>query len=243
MINTIRALSLTAIVALPIATAFPAGDQTASSRARFKTDGNALRQMAIASPSPRYPQTSLAKKVTGVVVAAVLFSESGENASVVIRQAPDAAIGGAVRDALLQWKLRPVAVPVESTLAFYFQLKGREGVVLSPGEMRAVISPEAKHVKREDEPPLKHITAAEYRALSTQPATVLLDTRDRETFAEGHEKGAVNIPFNELLLRAPAELPVSRHVVIDCRDPLELCAMGVHFLASNGFARISILRR
>jgi hypothetical protein len=32
------------------------------------------------------------------------------------------------------------------------------------------------------------------------------DIRDRETFGEGHEKGAVNIPFEEVLLRGPAEL-------------------------------------
>ena len=109
--------------------------------------------------------------------------------------------------------------------------------------MRAVTNPGAKNVKREDEPPVKHITDAEFRALSTQSSTLLLDIRDRETFGEGHEKGAVNIPFEELLLRGPAELPVSRHIVIDCRDPLDFCAMAVHWLASNGFGQVSILRR
>jgi len=68
-------------------------------------------------------------------------------------------------------------------------MKGRDGVVLNPAEMRAVISPGAKNVKREDEPPLKQITDAEFRALSTQSSTLLLDIRDRETFGEGHEKG------------------------------------------------------
>lgn len=81
------------------------------------------------------------------------------------------------------------------------------------------------------------------RALSTQSSTLLLDIRDRQTFGEGHEKGAVNIPFEEVLLRGPAELPVSRHIVIDCRDPLDLGAMAVHWLASNGFGQVSILRR
>jgi rhodanese-related sulfurtransferase len=122
-------------------------------------------------------------------------------------------------------------------------MKGRDGVVLNPAEMRAVISPGAKNVKREDEPPVKQITDPEFRALSTQSSTLLLDIRDRETFGEGHEKGAVNIPLMEVLTRGPAELPVSWHIVIDCRDPLDVCAMAVHLLVSNGFGQVSILRR
>jgi rhodanese-related sulfurtransferase len=72
---------------------------------------------------------------------------------------------------------------------------------------------------------------------------LLLDIRDREAFGEGHEKGALNIPMDELLSRGPAEIGASRHVVIDCRDPLDFCAIAVHFLASSGFNQVSILRR
>lgn len=216
--------------------------QSVPSGARIGTSDAHLRQWAIASPPPRYPRASLAKRVTGVVVVTALFTEKGAPRAVDIIQSPDAETGRSVREALLLWKLKPMPVPVEATLAFYFQMKGQTGVVLNPVEMRALISPGAKNVKREDEPPVKHITEAEYHALSTQ-GTLLLDIRDRETFAEGHEKGAVNIPLREVLLRAPAELPVSRHVVIDCGEPLDSCAMAVHWLASNGFERVSILRR
>lgn len=210
---------------------------------RFTTSDAHLRELAISSPPPIYPRASLAKRVTGVVVAAVLFDQKGAPAAVDIVQSPDAETGRAVRDALMQWKLRPLASSADAILAFYFHMKGQTGVVLTPAEMREVISPGAKRVKREDEPPLKQITEAELRALSTQSSTLLLDVRDRQTFGEGHEKGAVNIPFRELLLRGPAELPVARHIVIDCRDPMELCAMGVHWLVSNGFGQVSILRR
>ena len=220
------------------------GEQTVPSPRRFTTGDAGLRELAITSPPPEYPRASLAKRVTGVVVAAVSFDEKGSTAAVEIIQSPDAETGRAVRDALMQWKIRPMAgLVANATLAFYFHMKGSTGAVLTPAEMRAVISPGAKDVKRADEPPVKHITDAEFRALSTQPSTLLLDIRDRETFGEGHEKGAVNIPFEEVLLRGPAELPVSRHIVIDCRDPLELCAMSVHWLASNGFGQVSILRR
>jgi len=127
--------------------------------------------------------------------------------------------------------------------SFISGCQGPRGVVLSPVEMREVTNPGAKNVKREDEPPAKHITDADFRALSTRSNTLLLDIRDRETFGEGRDKGAVNIPFEEVLTRGPAELPVSRHIVIDCRDPLEFCAMAVHWLASSGFGQVSILRR
>jgi hypothetical protein len=44
-------------------------------------------------------------------------------------------------------------------------------------------------------------------------------------------------------VRGTAELPVSRHIVIDCRDPLDFCALAVHWFASSGFSQVSILRR
>jgi TonB family protein len=218
--------------------------QTVAPTRRFTTGDKQIRELAITSPPPVYPRASLAKRVAGVVVAAVLFDATGATEAVEILQSPDAETGRAVRDAIMQWKIRPMmGMAGRGTLAFYFHLKGRDGVVLSPAEMRALTNPGANDVKREDEPPVKHITDAEFRALSRRSRTLLLDIRDRETFGEGHEKGALNIPFEEVLMRGPAELRVSRHVVIDCRDPLELCAMAVHWLASSGFGQVSILRR
>lgn len=219
-------------------------EQTPSSVERFKTGDKQLRELAITSPTPEYPRTSLTKRVTGVAVAAVLFDQKGAAEAVEIVQSPDAETGRAVRDAVMQWKIRPImGMAARGTLAFYFHLKGRDGVVLSPAEMRELTNPGAKTVKREDEPPVKHITAPEFRTLSTQSSTLLLDIRDRETFDEGHEKGAVNIPFEEVLMRGPAELPASRHIVIDCRDPADVCAMSVHWLVSEGFGHVSILGR
>jgi rhodanese-related sulfurtransferase len=247
MKTTMCALWLAVSVAIPstLTHALSAtNQQTVASTRRFKTGDKQLREMAITSPAPEYPRTSLTKRVTGVVVAAVLFDEKGATEAVEIVQSPDAETGHAVRDAVMQWKIRPMmSMAGRGTLAFYFHMKGRDGVVLSPEEMRALTNPNAKKVKREDEPPVKHITAAEFRALSTHSNTLLLDIRDRETFGDGHEKGAVNIPFEEVLMRGPAELLVSRHIVIDCRDPLEMCAMSVHWLVSEGFAQVSILRR
>jgi TonB family protein len=247
MTRTMCALWLAASVVIPgtLTHALSAmGEQTGPPPGQFvQTNDKQLREWAIASPAPEYPRASLSNRVTGVVVAAVLFSEKGATDAVDIVQSPDAETGRAVRDAVMRWKIRPIALAARATLVFYFHLKGRDGVVLSPAEMRLVTNPDAKSVKREDEPPAKHITDAEFRALSTRSGTLLLDIRDRETFGEGHENGAVNIPLMELLPRGPAELPVSRHIVIDCRDPPDFCAVAVHFLASSGFGQVSILRR
>ena len=219
------------------------GEQEVRAR-RFSAHDKQFRELAITSPTPVYPRVSLANKVGGVVVAAIRTTPAGATEAVAILQSPDAEIGRAVRDALLQWTFKPqLGMGGEGRVVFYFHLAGGKGVVLSPAEMREVTSPGAKNVKREDEPPAKHITEEDFRALSTHPSTLLLDIRDRETFGEGHEKSAVNIPFDELLTRGPAEIPASRHVVIDCRDPLDYCAMAVHWLASAGVSQLSILRR
>ena len=126
---------------------------------------------------------------------------------------------------------------------FYFHVNGARGVVLSPAEMREVTNPGVKNVEGAREPAAKPMTATEFKALSSRPGPVLLDIRDRETFAEGHDNGAVNIPLDEMLARAPAELPASRQIVIDCRDAPAACGVGAHFLTSSGFTKVSILSR
>ena len=226
----------------------PAAEQKVDAGRRFKTGDPQLRELATVSPAPAYPPASLAKKVTGVVVAGIRFDPKGATEAVDVVQSPDADTGRAVHDTLMRWAFRPTTgMPGEGILFFYFHMKGRDGVVLSPAQMRDVINPGAKptHTRPEQEPPPKLITEAEFRKVSTLSSTLLLDIRDRETFAEGHEKGAVNIPFwsGEILARAPAELPMTRHVVIDCRDPLDLCALAVHQLTSEGFSQVSVLRR
>jgi rhodanese-related sulfurtransferase len=44
----------------------------------------------------------------------------------------------------------------------------------------------------------------------------VLDVREREDFKRGHRAGAVNIPRDELAIRAYIELERARPVVIDC---------------------------
>ena len=142
MTKTMCALWLAAGVVIPgtpTHTLSATGEQTVPSPRQFiKTSDKQLREWAITSPPPEYPRTSLAKRVTGVVVAAVLFNEKGTTEAVDIIQSPDAETGSAVRDAVMQWKIKPImaGLVAKATLAFYFHMKGRDGVVLNPAEMR-----------------------------------------------------------------------------------------------------------
>jgi TonB family protein len=230
--------SLTVMHTLPATTI-----ERSLQRGRVRTNDESLRKLAIVSPAPTYPSGSLAKKAAGVVVAAILIDPKGTTQAVEILQSVDAEIGRAVHDALMQWTFRPLEREAEGIVVFYFHIKGQAGVVSSPAEMREVTNPAAKNVKREDETPAKPISEAELRTISTKPGPLLLDIRDRETFAERHEKGALNIPLKELLARGPAEIQASRHVVIDCLDAPDFCSVAAHFLTSSGFKQVSILRR
>lgn len=72
----------------------------------------------------------------------------------------------------------------------------------------------------------------------------LVDTRDRVQFAKEHSPAAVNIPDDELEVRAAAELRQSLAVFIDCRyaDPAECRLAGLR-LGRQGFSTItSVLR-
>jgi phage shock protein E len=61
---------------------------------------------------------------------------------------------------------------------------------------------------------------------------VLLDVRTREEFAEGHVKGALNIPVQELGARL-GELPAHAKVVVYCRSGGR-SAMAKQLLSSRG---------
>src|SRR5882672_10231670 len=90
-----------------------------------KLDDSGLRQLAVVAPTPRYPPTSLANSVSGVVVASVTLEVNGQMRNVEILESPDAATGRAVRDAVRGWVFRPLGVPSRATvitgnLIFYF---------------------------------------------------------------------------------------------------------------------------
>jgi rhodanese-related sulfurtransferase len=68
----------------------------------------------------------------------------------------------------------------------------------------------------------------------------VLDTRERGAFAIGHKAGAKNIPLDELLVRAPNELPVDQMIVIHSNDPSE-ADLAYSILDTQGFAHVFVL--
>ncbi len=97
---------------------------------------SSIRRVATKKPMPLYPAESVAKKSTGVAVAAIASGVDGRVASVTVLEAPDDAIAAAIRDALLNWEIPPTSVMgrseqygVRGKITFYFQItNGRSRV-------------------------------------------------------------------------------------------------------------------
>lgn len=204
-----------------------------------------LRVMATAAPLPVYPRESLAAKVAGVAVAAVRFDVDGRAQSVEILEAPDEHTAAAVREAVSRWTVpgvkvndRPEAVSVRGKLTFYFQLRDGKGRVVNPDDMpgAAPRSPRPAMPPPTSGPPavplagpparptsmsgshgedLDTITVTDFKKESER-AHVVLDIGERDAFKRGHWPGAINIPFDELAVRAGIELPRDSRIVIDC---------------------------
>ena len=91
------------------------------------------------------------------------------------------------------------------------------------------------------------------RSLAADSSTPIVDTRPREEFSKQHIKGSLNIPIDELEMRAPHEIPASRTLLIYCNYLAE-CARGskdqgtqtsctatLKFLKDLGFREIKII--
>jgi rhodanese-related sulfurtransferase len=83
-------------------------------------------------------------------------------------------------------------------------------------------------------------TEFERRALLS--STVILDPRERDAFRRGHRDGAINIPGDELPVRARIELPLDKAVIVDCSHADEIsCIIGATRLSDARF-QVSVFR-
>lgn len=141
-------------------------------------------------------------------------------------------------------------------MTFYFQIRNGKGMVLNPDQMpgnEGIFTPpptrpvavngaapvvrtmghDAVGVEEIDEDALRHLLEDE--------STILIDVRDRESFAASARPRAVNIPRDELLVRAGAELSRSAQIVIDCSQESTIgCRHGASYLRQRGFEKVSI---
>lgn len=237
-----------AVSALYVDAVWPLAAQAGQRSPQFRRmllDDKGLRRQATHAPAPSYPAASLTKKVSGVAVATVTTDANGTTERVEILEAPDEAIGQAVRAAAAKWTYKPAGLPLTGTLIFYFHIREGRGVVSSPDEMK-VLKGQAPTTAKEEEAPVKEIAETELARLESQVRPVILDIRDRQLYQQSHRAGAVSIPLRELLTRAGAELPRSRPIVIDCFADLyasNACRVAGHFLTSSGFTQVLVLRR
>jgi rhodanese-related sulfurtransferase len=221
---------------------------------------DSLRRMAVTAPMPEYPRASLQDKSAGVAVAAVAFGADGQTRTVTVLEAPDPHIADAVKEAVMRWTWKPVTVMgrAESfgghaTLTFYFRIAGGQGQVVNPDLPPAPkpapsagappATPAVQHGGHHGGP-VTEITDAELKKLTGAAAPVILDIGERDAFRRGHRDGAINIPANELTVRARMELDPKKRHVIDCtRDERPRCNMALEILKRKGFSQLSVLVR
>lgn len=203
-----------------------------------------FRGIATAAPVPTYPATSLARKITGVAVVAILLDRDGHLQNVNVLQAADEAIGQSVRDALMQWRFRPIGVPMKGKLFFYFTIKNGTGSVASPEQIKPAIAHDQNSATKQSEDAVNQITDAQLEVMRKTAKPNILDIRDRASYQKEHRSGAVNIPFDEVWPRASIELPVAP-IVVDCypQQSSSMCRAAAQILSYSGFDKISVLAR
>ena len=180
-----------------------------------------------------------------------------------VLEAPYPLLSAAVRDALVRWTFQPVdimgsAYKRTARLTFYFRIENGAGKVLNPEEMPGARWPRKPDPQKTETQPtaapilmgapessIRFINENEFKLELSSLRPVILDIRERDAFRHGHLEGAVNIPFAELQVRAPIELPQARPLVVDCSSGDTWCENPgaiMSKLTSGGFPKVSIYR-
>ncbi|MFZ0821591.1 MAG: energy transducer TonB [Candidatus Acidiferrales bacterium] len=107
---------------------------------RASTSERALRLHIINAPTPAFPIDALKRGKYGVVVASLDLDASGRVADVRILESPTSSMGDSVAKAISSWQFRPFKrkdgqpMRMSGKLTFYFELRGKEGIVLDPSQ-------------------------------------------------------------------------------------------------------------
>jgi rhodanese-related sulfurtransferase len=233
-------LPISAVVFLSFMSALP-GEQ-AQSNLVVKGEFT-IRRLATNKPLPAYPPESVAKKRAGVAVAAIRSDASSRVIEARILEAPDEAIGVAVRDALLTWVIPPTMVAgrpepqgISGKVTFYFQIVGGRGRVSNPEDLPGGPKPEPAGGPPSSPPGARlggpspglvpdghssmtdvEIDESQFKQLLTAtPPPTVLDVRERSSFQRAPREGAINIPLDEVAVRSWIEIDRTRPVIIDC---------------------------
>jgi rhodanese-related sulfurtransferase len=216
-----------------------------------------FRAQAANLQKPVYPASLVPKKISGVAVAAIVVGTDGRPESVIVLEAPHELMAEAVRTAVQKSTFQPISVrqgttstptAVASKLTFYFRVTGGAGEVLNPDEMpggrRASEAGGVPAARADGSGPAVNsagggaetIDLNQLNRLIAAGKAVVLDIRERDAYRRSHREGALNIPMNELSLRAPIELRGAAQVVLDCSQGQESrCRVAAHFLEAEKF--------
>ncbi len=80
------------------------------------------------------------------------------------------------------------------------------------------------------------------RKIANKELLILLDVRERASYAVNHRDGAKNIPLDELPVRAQNELPQDQTIVIYSDDESG-ADLAYSILDTHGFAHVLVLVR
>ena len=224
-----------------------------------------LRSMVLTPVLPSYPAGSVQAGASGVAVAEIVATATGGVQSVEILEAPDAAIGQAVRAALNQWTFPASSFAKQAKITFYFTIEKGRGRVLHPQDMpggpaieRRVPAnyspqnpppvvkpaPQAAPLRTLEEANTTSISVQELQQLTGAIRPTIVDVGNRASFKRGHLDGAINIPYDELDVRSRIELRGRGRIVIDCTQEQTFhCLFADHVLKDAGFKDVAILRR
>jgi TonB family protein len=137
---------------------------------------------------------------------------------------------------------RPEKYGVRGKVTFYFRIVNGRAEVFHPEEIPGGPKPEPSGgppsappgarssgppgatstplptTVQHDQPANLEIGETELNTLVASSSPTILDIRERDAFRRQHRDGAVNIPRDELAIRAYVELDRKRPVVIDCTN-------------------------
>jgi rhodanese-related sulfurtransferase len=90
----------------------------------------------------------------------------------------------------------------------------------------------------------RELSKTDFEHLIASERPIVLDVRDRDSFHRASRPGAVNIPLDELALRAPFELANRTAVAIDCDGvPILSCRQAAMVLTDDGGRPVWLLPR
>jgi hypothetical protein len=179
-----------------------------------------------------------------VAVCSLRVDGNGQVDQLEVLEAPNSDVAAILRRCVAGWRFRPASVgAVSGKLTFYFSVVGGKVVVeapVAPGPAPGA-APDVNGRGRLLKPATDTRIVSESE-LASLGAGAVVDVRDRHGFARRSRAKTVNIPIDELPVRAHRELAARQPVVIDCSFTEQtLCMSAASILKYVGIQQVFVL--